>query len=137
MKKKIVRLTESDVEKMVLRIINEMDYVREIDNNDFRFLNKPEFKGWVVEQNGDEFIIKNPEYRFFEFAVSLNDMSRHGESKQYPWRYEARRTGGGNLPSHYAGHQNKYAIELNATSNLENTFKHFLHYNYNELNKMR
>jgi hypothetical protein len=111
--------------------IDEMDYSREIELDDFKFLNNPEFNGWGVEQSGDsEFVIKNDKYPYFEFVVSL-DKGKYSHAGKYPWNYEAKHSGGRNYVS--SGHQGFYTIERNATSNLENTFRSFLRNRENEM----
>lgn len=109
--------------------LDEMDYSREIVSNDFNFLNKPEFNGWNVTESGDEFLIKNEKFPFFEFAVFINK-GFSGSGKEYPWAFEARSTGGSNYPE--TGHKGHYTIEKTATSDIESTFRHFLKYK-NEL----
>ena len=129
--KKTIRLTESDLERLVKKIIKE-NYEREITLDDFDFLNNGEriFNGWYVEKHGDEFLIKNEEFPFFEFAVFIG-RGRRGSAKEYPWGYEARSTGGSNYPPH--GHKGYYTIERNLTKNIERTFKHFLMFNYDNI----
>jgi hypothetical protein len=104
--------------------IDEMDYSREIEIDDFKFLNNPEFDGWEAEKTDDSvFSIKNDNYPYFEFVVSLNK-SRLNHTGEYPWYYEAKHIGGKGYLS--SGHQGFYTIERNATSNLEKAFKNFL-----------
>jgi hypothetical protein len=113
--------------------LDEMDYKRVIDNKDFDFLNKQEFNGWGYEQIDDsKFKITNKEYPNFEFIVSL-DKGKHSNAGKYPWNYEAKHTGGRNLPT--SGHQGVYTIERNATSDLENTFLKFINSNEKKLNE--
>ena len=113
-------------------LVNEIDYDRSLDINDFDFLNNGEriFSGWYVEESGDEFLIKNKEFPFFEFAVFIGTGSR-GRAQEYPWGYEARSTGGSNYSPH--GHKGKYIIEKNNASNIERAFKHFLTYRYDSI----
>ena len=115
-------------------LVNEMDYDRSLDINDFNFLNNGEriFSGWYVEESGDEFLIKNKQFPFFEFAVFIGRGNR-GSAKEYPWGYEARSTGGSNYPPH--GHEGHYNIERSGASNIEKAFKHFLTYNYDSIQR--
>jgi hypothetical protein len=111
--------------------IDEMDYSRDIELNDFKFLNNPEFNGWKVEKTDDSvFSIKNDNYPYFDFVVSL-DKGRISHAGEYPWNYEAKHIGGRGYLS--SGHQGFYTIEKGATSNLENTFRNFLRNKENEM----
>jgi len=111
--------------------IDEMDYSRDIELDDFKFLNSPEFNGWEVEKTDDSvFSIKNDNYPYFEFVVSL-DKGRVSNAGEYPWNYEAKHIGGRGYLS--SGHQGFYTIEKGATSNLENTFSNFLRNKKNEM----
>jgi hypothetical protein len=113
--------------------LGEMDYKRVIDNKDFDFLNKQEFNGWGYEEIEDnKFKITNKEYPNFEFIVSLNK-GKHSNAGKYPWNYEAKHTGGRNLPT--SGHQGVYTIERNATSDLENTLLKFINSKEKKLNE--
>jgi hypothetical protein len=115
-------------------LVNEIDYDRSLDINDFDFLNNGEriFSGWYVEPSGDEFLIKNKDFPFFEFAVFIGRGNR-GSAKEYPWGYEARSTGGSNYPPH--GHKGEYPIERNNARNIERVFKHFLIHNYDSIQR--
>lgn len=124
--------TEEDKAELINQIsiykrannLKEMDYSRDIVNDDLDFLNEPEFNGWDSEAISDnKFKIKNSKYPNFEFIVGL-DNGVHSNAGEYPWSYEAKHIGGINLPT--SGHQGVYTIEKSATKDLRHSLLKFI-----------
>jgi hypothetical protein len=112
-------------------LLNEMDYEREITQDDFRFLQK--FPGWEVKQTGDsEFSITNQKYPRISFDVSIASGGRHqhtfgkAPNQEYPWKFVINAYGEQPHDPTKSGHQGYLPLEGGQTSNLEGTFQHFL-----------
>jgi hypothetical protein len=112
-------------------LIKEMDYEREINQDDFRFLQK--YPGWEAQQIGDsEFSIKNKDYPKISFDVSIASGGRHhhthgkAPNQEYPWRITTKLYGDEPYDPNKSGHQGYTPLEVGQTSNLESSFVHFL-----------